>query len=92
MLSHYDSNERHYIVCIIGINKAVLCAVHKNDAKIAVSLKALKTFLGFGLKRGLEEFLCNHHSCRGRTAYLPEKLKAIPHESSLEFTPIIWLV
>jgi len=44
MLTHYDSNERHDIVCVTGINKAVLCALHENDAKIAVSLKALKTF------------------------------------------------
>jgi hypothetical protein len=44
MLEHYDSTERHDIVCIIGINKAVLFAVHKNYAKIAMSLKALKTF------------------------------------------------
>jgi len=92
MLDDCDSYERHDIVCVTGINKAVLCAVHENDAKIAVSLKALKMFLGFGLKRGLEEFLCNRHSCKGRTTHVTEKLKVIPHESSLEFTAIVRLV
>jgi hypothetical protein len=44
ILQGYDSNERRDIVCVTGINKEVLCAVHENDAKITVSLKALKTF------------------------------------------------
>jgi hypothetical protein len=39
------SNERHDILYVTGINKAEPYAVHENDAKIAVSLKALKTFL-----------------------------------------------
>jgi hypothetical protein len=45
MLKQYDNNERHDIVHVIGINKAVLCAVGENAAKIAVHLKLLKAFL-----------------------------------------------
>jgi hypothetical protein len=51
MLNHYDSNERRDIVCVTGINKAVLCAVHENYAKIAVSLKILENFFGTWIEK-----------------------------------------